>query len=577
MLRWLARLLLGFLARLSDETLSGLARALFGRSWRAFEEATEDPRAAQEARLRLIVDRARYTDFGKAHDFASIRSFEDYRERVPIRSFEEHAPWLDRMVAGEQNVLIADAPTFFARTNGTTGKAKLIPVTPVYLAEYRTPRRVWIRQVMQHFPGLLRGKILTMHSPKVEGRTEGDVGYGSITAAMSGASDAGDMPASVFEVDPLPRRIFLIEDFALKYRVISRVAVQEDIRLAATVNPSTLVLLAQKLDEHADELADDLDSGSFGALDSVPEPLRTELQAVLRKAPAVAARIRKARAERGVVRPQDVWPQMVGLITWKGGSAPFYFEQLERWYGDLPVMDYGYLATEGGFSIPMSPDGSKGVVSVLGHVLEFVPENVRAEGGSEPALGAWELELGHRYRVIITGSHGLYRYDINDVVECVGRYRNTAEIVFVHKGGNMLSLTGEKIGERHVVDAFTAALTETGISLAGFCVTIELTDPPRYRFGVEPSTELDDSRGRELLEAAEDGLREVNVEYAAKRDSLRLGPPRLDVLEPGAFERYRADKVAAGAPDSHVKPPHLVRDPAVLDGLGVLRTLEGES
>ena len=573
-MRWLARLILAILARLPDKTLSGLARLLFSRSWRAFEEATEEPRKAQEARLRLIVDRARHTEFGKAHDFAAIRTIEDYQSRVPIRGYDELAPYLERMAAGEQNVLIPDSPTFFAQTSGTTGKAKLIPVTPVYLAEFRTPRRVWIRQVMQAFPGLLRGKILTMHSPRVEGRTAGGVPYGSITVAMSGKTDAGEMPASVFDVDPIPRRVFLLEDFHKKYRVVLRIAAQEDIRLAATVNPSTLVLLAEKLDEHADAIAEELERGGLEGLDDIAEPLHTELQAVLRKNEAAAARIRRARMERGVVRPVDVWPNMVGLISWKGGSAPFYLEQLDKWFPGLAIMDYGYLATEGGFTVVMSPEGSKGVVSVLGHFLEFVPEDVRAEGGSEPALGAWDLEIGQRYRVIVTGSHGLYRYDINDVVECVGRYRNTAEIVFVHKGGNMISYTGEKIGERHVVEAFTSASGSSGVALAGFCVSVEPAQPPRYRFGVEPRDALDGAAKAELLRAAERGLREANVEYAAKRDSLRLGPPRLDILEAGAFERYRAQKVAAGAPDSHVKPPHLVSDPAQLDALGVVETFE---
>lgn len=574
MLQGLFRLSLWTLGRLPDDALRGLARGLFSRSWRRFEEATEHPRAAQEARLAVLVERGKNTAFGKEHGFAEIKSFEDWQRRVPIRGYEELEPYIARMLAGEDNVLIPDRPMFYARSSGTTGTPKSIPVTPVYLAEYRTPRRVWARQVMQAFPGLLRGKILSVHSPRIEGRTEQGVPYGSITVAMTGSPGSREHPVGKLSLDPTPRRVFLLDDFELKYLLTLRVAAQERISLAAAVNPSTLVLLAKKLDQHAEQIATELEQGGSAALERVSEPLRSELARTLRRNPAAAARIRRSRAEHGRVLPTDVWPELQGLICWKGGSAPFYLAQLAEWFPGRPIMDYGYLATEGGFSIPLSPEGAKGVVAVNGHVLEFVPEDARARGESTPALLADELEIGQRYRVIISGSHGLYRYDINDVVECVGRHRNTAEISFVHKGGNMLSITGEKIGERHVVEAFALAAERTGTPLAGFSVSVELGDPPRYLFAVEPERALEKERAHALLEAAEAALGEVNLEYRAKRESLRLGPPRLLLLHAGAFERYRRRRVEAGAPDSHVKPPHLMKERGELEALGVALELE---
>jgi hypothetical protein len=211
---------------------------------------------------------------------------------------------------------------------------------------------------------------------------------------------------------------------------------------------------------------------------------------------------------------------------------------------------------------------------VLGHVLEFVPEGELGADGQGPALLADALEPGQRYRVVVTGAHGLYRYDINDVVECVGRHRRTARIAFVHKGGNMLSITGEKVGERHVVEAMAGAEAELGQRASGFSVACVLGQPPRYVLAVEPRESLDDDALRRLLAAFERRLEEVNVEYAAKRASGRLGPARLAVLRRGAFDAERGRRVAAGAPDAQVKPPHLTRDPALLDRLGVEREVE---
>ncbi len=567
-----ARGALAVLRRLPDRSLAALARVLFSRSWRAFEEACEDPARVQLDRLRLLCWRAKDTEFGRAHDFASIRSFEDYRARVPIRDYDGFEPWIQRMVAGEADVLIPGRPSFFARSSGTTGRPKYVPVTPVYLAEYRTPRRVWMRQVMQAFPGLLRGRILTVHSPKIEGRTADGVPYGSITVAMSGSPDAGEVPGDLLRVDPVPRRVFLVEDYDVKYYVVLRLAAQERITLAAAINPSTLVLLADKLDAFADRLAADLESGGCDVLDRLEPTTRAEVAARLRRDPEAAARLRAAKTA-GRPRPTDLWPDIVGLLCWKGGSAPFYLARLEALFPGRRIMDYGYLATEGGFSIPTSPDGAKGVVSVGGHVLEFIPEAARARGESGPCLLAHELEPGQRYRVIVSGSHGLYRYDINDVVECVGRFRNTAEIAFVHKGGNMLSITGEKIAESHVVEAFRRAGEVCGVPLSGFSVSVELAAPPRYVFGLEAGPEVEDARLAQVAAEAERALCAVNIEYAAKRESQRLGPPSVLRLEPGAFERERRRRVAEGAPDSHVKPPHLMPELARLQALGVARAL----
>lgn len=548
------RVALDALSLLPDSVLRAGARALFSKSQKRFEDATQRPREVQLERLMLMIERAKDTAFGKAHGFAEIKTLEDYRARVPIAPWDTFEPYIDRMLAGENGVLIPDVPTMFARSSGTTGKPKHVPVTEMYLGEYRVPRRVWALAVMQAFPGLIRGKFLSVHSPRLEGESKSGVPYGSITVAFGG--EAGS------PFDAVPRSVFLLEDAGLRYRTMLRLSLQHKITLAAAVNPSTLVLLAKKLDEYGDALARDLDAGTFSELDRLPQPIRGDVEVALRSDAKAAARIRASRAKNGRVLPTDVWPDIVGLLCWKGGSAPFWLEKLATLYPGREAMDYGFVATEGGFSLPRSTKSASGVASILGHFLEFVPEDDPSR-----VLLADELVPGKKYRVVITGSHGLYRYDINDIVECTGYYNKTAEIVFVHKGGNMLSITGEKIGERHVVQAIAESEASTGVRLAGFCIAPELRDPPRYVLAIEPMSELAPGAAEKFLDAFEQRLRNANIEYAAKRDSERLGSPILRVLPAGAFERERDRRVRAGAPDAHVKPLHLAPDLSIIDTL----------
>jgi GH3 auxin-responsive promoter len=547
------------LGRLPDDVLRAGARALFSKSWARFEDASARPREVQTAHLLDLVARAKETAFGREHGFGAIRSFDDYRARVPIRGYEGFEPYLLRMVKGENDVLTPDRPMLFARSSGTTGTPKYIPVTPAFMHEFRLPRRVWARQVMQAFPGLVRGKFLSVHSPRIEGKTEGGVPFGSITIAF-GASQGTEKGDVRSPFDPAPKSIFLLPDPGDRYYALLRFAAQERIALAAAVNPSTLVLLAKKLDLFALDLAADLEHGTMRALDRLPDPIRRDVRLALRIDKASARRIRVAKDKRGRVIPTDVWPEMQGLLTWTGGTAPFYLAQLASLYPGRKAMDYGFVATEGGFTIPLSPDERGGVVAVLGHVLEFVPERSPAD-----SLLADELVIGERYRVLITGANGLYRYDINDVVECTGYHQKTAMIAFVHKGGNMISVTGEKIGESHVIEAAKRAEEETEIRLAGFCVAPDLRDPPYYVFAIEPERAIDPGEAARFESAFEAALRGVNIEYAAKRDSERLGPPKLRVLPKGAFERDRDRRVKNGAPDSHVKPIHLAKDLRMID------------
>ncbi|MBN2712604.1 MAG: GH3 auxin-responsive promoter family protein, partial [Planctomycetes bacterium] len=168
-------------------------------------------------------------------------------------------------------------------------------------------------------------------------------------------------------------------------------------------------------------------------------------------------------------------------------------------------------------------------------------------------------EQGKRYRTIITTSGGLYRYDLGDIVEVTGMRGNTPEIAFLHKAGNVLSITGEKVTEDQVVKAMKN-VEEKFPDIAGFSVTMELTSPPRYILAVEMAQgEPDKARALEMACAFDCELRSINEEYDEKRSSGRLDNPELLLLAKGSYLEYRKLLVREGKPDGQIKPPHLVK------------------
>jgi hypothetical protein len=548
----------GLLGRLGDDSLRALVGFGFQRTQRLLKDAACDPRAAQTARLLDIVGRHRDTVQGRALGLAGVRSLDDLRAKVPFSDWDSTAPLIERMVAGKDNVLVPGHPIYYATTSGTTGRRKLIPVTSEFVAECRVANRVLYRSMLLAMPGLIRGKRLSMRSPLTE-KLSDVAEAGSITVALGGGVDDDNL------LDAVPTAVFGVRDFALRYRLALRFALQERITVASAINPSTLHLYATTLAEASELLARGLDNGSFGVDDSaldggLDDGVRQGLRARLRAAPDVARRLRESADRHGAPRMIDVFPELQGLVTWKGGASSWWLERLRTSYGDLPILDYGYAASEGCFGAPLSTDGADSVLLPHGHLLELLPE-----GETDPTKTVFldAAEPGGRYEVIVTTSAGLVRYRMHDIVEITGRFERAPLAVFRHKAGTMCSITGEKLGEAHVATALAA------IGFAGPGIVLsphypEAGGAPGYRAVVEAGTVADVDAFAGALDRA---LQDANEEMQAKRVSHRLAPLVIETVPAGAFAAHRRRRVEQGAPDAHVKTPLLSVDGALVAAL----------
>jgi hypothetical protein len=558
---------------MSPDTLSRLVDVVFVRTKGQLERAVADSRGAQEARLKRILVENADTEVGKKYGFASIANLDEFRAKVPLCTWDDVAPLVDRMVKGERGVLVNEAPFFYATTSGTTGRRKLIPVTSSFVEECRVANKLLYRATLAAMPQLLKGKRLSMRSPKTETLAPG-IEAGSITVALGGGFEDEE---GLF--DAVPVDVFFVDDYETRYFLALRFALQEDVTVCSAVNPSTLLLFARTLAERADELALALENGLVGVdLSALDEKRRERLEERADKDEAAARRIRESARLHGAPRMCDVFPNLSGLVCWKGGSAPWYVEKLTNSYGDVPVLDYGYCASEGCFGAALSTDTSSSVLLPHGHVIELIPEDdlddVRA--GRKPSLLLHEAEVGKRYFVVVTTGAGLYRYEMNDVVEVTGHLGQAPLVVFRHKGGAMASVTGEKVGESHVVNAMATASRASSLSLAGFAAAPVLPPgdaQPRWLLAVDPGNDgFDDGALTALAKEFDKALREENEEYDAKRKSLRLEAALVAALPKDAIRAYRAKRVAAGAPDAHVKVPHVSADGRLLLDLGLEQT-----
>ena len=108
---------------------SALAKPFAKRIYKKIQKWAANPIETQKDIFQELIAEATKTQFGKDHDFESINNHDDFVKRVPLRDYEDLKPYVERVVAGEENILWKGKPIYFAKTSGTTSGSKYIPIT----------------------------------------------------------------------------------------------------------------------------------------------------------------------------------------------------------------------------------------------------------------------------------------------------------------------------------------------------------------------------------------------------------------------------------------------------------------
>ena len=522
----------------------------------AFEKSTKIPLESQQRLLLELLARNKNTVYGKEYDFAHIHSIGDYQRRVPLNNYETLRPYIDRLTRGETNILTVDKPILFGVTSGTTGKPKYIPVTDFTRNKKKEVMDIWTYYILRDHPKILNGKILAIVSPEIEGYTTSKIPFG----AESGHAYK-NMPEVVKNLYVLPYEVFEIKDYDAKYYCILRIAMEQNISTIATLNPSTILLLCQRIEKAKDGVIDDIRHGMLNPDLNIRYDIRKKIESRLKPNPGRADElIRLAKNRGGELVAGDFWPNLEIIVCWKAGSVGVYISHLKNYFSEhVSIRDFGYLASEARVSIPMSDETSGGVLAITSNFCEFVPLD-EMDKEVKTYLLPHQLEVGQEYYIILTTHGGLYRYNIDDIIKVTGFFNNTPIIEFKQKGSIVSSVTGEKIYESHINDAVSKAAEMIGADLQFFSAFVEWGVVPRYAFLVEIINDLTREHKVFLLKNIEEELAKINVEYELKRRSQRLGHPVLKVVQRGTFEEYRSKKIAEGSHDGQFKMPKLTSD-----------------
>jgi hypothetical protein len=490
--------------------------------WRPFIRQTCQPMQVQHELLRRIIQSQADTNFGRDHGFANITGYADYVASVPVCSYESLRPYIEAQLQGDKSALNTDPPVMYAQTSGTTAKPKYVPITQHTIKTYHDSQQLVAYAIYREFPAAYGGRILAIASAAEEGKMSSGIPYGSMSGLIYKS-----MPTLMRRKYVLPAEVFEIEDFQQKYYQIALQALaQADISMIATANPSTLLKLAEVINESIDFLLDDL---------SHLNPRR-------------ALEVRCIYEVKEQIRFEDLWPELKVVVTWVGGNCSVLIPALRKLISTATrVIELGYLSSEFRGGVTFDTRNNLQIPCIHECFFEFAEQAYWEEGGTE-LLTLDKIEQGMRYYIFATTQSGLYRYDINDIIEVTGYFNKTPTFQFVQKGKGVINLTGEKLCESQLVEVLNQQKSIRTMTLNFFMM---LGDASALEYVLYLEHEPLDAF------AIEDQLGELNIEYRDKRKSGRLKPLRIEYLREGTGEAYKQFCLDSGQREGQFKLMYL--------------------
>ena len=533
-----------------------------GIQYLKLKSVSRNPRRASEKTLRGILTYAKDTVYGREHHFADILAAKDdkelyalYQQYVPAQEYEALRPYVERHKQGETNVLFPGKPIMYATTSGTTKEPKWVPITDVYLnSVYGKMTKVWLFNFIKNRPKVFTGKIVSIVGKVIEGYAPDGTVFGSVSGVTQ-----RDCPKFVKKLYASPADVFSITDYNARYYAIMRMGIERNITLIVTANPSTIVEMQNNVNEFYDQYVDDIEHGTLNKDLNISPEIRAAIQPYLKPNPERAAELRALKQKYGTVLPKHYWPNLQILNTWKCGNTKVYVDKFEHSFPEQMLhQEFGYFSSECRFGLVLD-DTNNTVLFPHFHYYEFIEEH-DLENEHPHFLQLHELEQGKRYCPYVTTYAGLYRYNMNDLVEVGPNFVNTPTVHMIQKVNGIVTMTGEKLHERQFIEAVHTAEKELQMPVKFFVGFADLSISAYHFYYEFEDLATTQQQAEQFTQKVDQVLQQTNIEYKAKRESFRVKDPVTHRLQRESFEHFKAQCIAEGARDGQFKMNLLMQD-----------------
>jgi hypothetical protein len=475
---------------------------------RFYKQSKNAVKVQQKVFKKLILE-SKETAFGKDHNFSKINSYQEFKNQVPIRDYEELKPYVERVVAGESDVLWKGKPLYFAKTSGTTSGTKYIPLTkesmPMHIKAARNSLLMYINETKK--ADFLKGKMIFLQgSPELKEKNGIKIGR------LSGIT-AHYIPQYLLK-NRLPSwETNCIEDWETKVEAVIDETINENMTLIGGIPPWVQMYferIVERTGKKVGEVFPNFNLFAYGGVNY--EPYRNKFEELIGRKVATI----------------EMYPASEGFIAYQDSQ------------------------TETGMMLLVNN----------GIFYEFIPsEEFFNENPTRISLA--DVKLGVNYVIILNTNAGLWGYNIGDTIEFLSV--NPPRIVVTGRIKHFISAFGEHVIGKEVEDAINSQTIGSGISVSEFTVAPQITPKiglPYHEWFIEfdqqPTDILDFSK---KIDAA---LQQQNSYYLDLIDGKVLQPLKITVIEKGGFNKYMKSVGKLGGQN---KVPRLSNDRKIADEL----------
>ncbi|MFX0555377.1 GH3 auxin-responsive promoter family protein [Maribacter sp. CXY002] len=470
---------------MSIPLFNSIASWLLKKRYHQIELFLKYPEEVQEEVLLQLVEIAEDTEIGRTYDFESINNYNAFKERVPIVSYEDIEPIIERTRRGEQNLFWPTSVKLFAKSSGTTNaKSKFIPVSAEALEDchYKSGKDLLCLYLNNNENSqLFTGKSLRLGGSKEIYEDNGSY-FGDLSAIL-----IDNMPLwAEFSSTP-SNKVSLMSEWESKLKAIIYESVQENVTSLAGVPSWMLVLLNNVL------------------------------------------------KETGKEHLFQVWENLE--VYFHGGVS--FSPYMEQYKALLPRKDFRYYeiynASEGFFAI-QDRNNSNDLLLMLdyGIFYEFIPMDVYGTQEQE-AIALWDVEVGKNYAIIITTNSGLWRYKIGDTVRftSIRPYR----IRVTGRTKHHINVFGEELIIENAEEALKTVCVKAGAEIKDYTagpIFMKGNEKGAHEWIIEfrkPPKDL-----AYFTEFLDNALKSLNSDYEAKRyNNTTLKMPIVHVARENLF------------------------------------------
>ncbi|MND64414.1 GH3 auxin-responsive promoter [compost metagenome] len=468
----------------------------------------------QQKWMQQLISEAKGTLFGLEHGFTSIQTYDDFKNKVPVRDYEQLKPYIEKVVHGDRNILWPGKPLYFAKTSGTTSGVKYIPISkesmPAHINAARNALLLYIAETDK--ADFVNGKMIFLQgSPEMQEKNGVHVGRLSGIVAHH------------------------VPDYLQRNRM-----------------PSWETNCIDDWEEKVDAIVEETVNENMTLISGIP--------------PWVQMYFDRLTAKTGK-KIKDIFPNF-GLFVYGGVNFEPYRAKLEASIGRKIDSIETYPASEGFIAFQDSQTEKGLLLNVdAGMFYEFIPAD---EYYNENPTRIWlkDVELDKNYAIILNTNAGLWGYSIGDTVKFVSK--NPYRLVVSGRIKHFISAFGEHVIGEEVEHALMTVAKAENIDVVEFTVAPQVNDPDGrlpfhewfVEFGAHRPHNMDEFRLK--VDAL---LQKKNVYYYDLIEGNVLQPLKIREMRKDAFIDYMRSQGKLGGQN---KMPRLSNDRKIADELAGL-------